>query len=68
MFVDSQGPVIIDLPQAVDAAANNNASRMLERDIENLVASSVSLPPSTTQYGRKYGRFISAANCFPARP
>jgi RIO kinase 1 len=30
------GPVIIDLPQAVDAAGNNHAQRMLLRDIENL--------------------------------
>ena len=30
------GPVIIDLPQAVDAAANNNAKTMLERDVRNI--------------------------------
>jgi RIO kinase 1 len=30
------GPVIIDLPQAVDAAGNNHARRMLLRDVENL--------------------------------
>jgi len=36
VLVDSYGPVIIDLPQAVDAAANNNAQRMLERDVENM--------------------------------
>jgi RIO kinase 1 len=30
------GPVIIDLPQAVDAAGNNHAQRMLLRDVENL--------------------------------
>jgi RIO kinase 1 len=29
-------PVIIDLPQAVDAAGNNHAQRMLLRDVENL--------------------------------
>jgi RIO kinase 1 len=34
---DSQpGPVIIDLPQAVDAAGNNHAGRMLLRDVANL--------------------------------
>ncbi len=32
------GPVIIDLPQAVDAAGNNHASRMLLRDVANLRA------------------------------
>jgi RIO kinase 1 len=30
------GPVIIDLPQAVDAAGNNHASRMLLRDVANV--------------------------------
>ena len=33
---DAHGPVIIDLPQAVDAAGNNNARSMLERDIRNI--------------------------------
>ena len=36
VLVDEDGPVIIDLPQAVDAAANNNARAMLERDIKNM--------------------------------
>lgn len=35
LLADS-GPVIIDLPQAVDAAGNNHASRMLLRDVANL--------------------------------
>lgn len=36
VLVDEHGPVIIDLPQAVDAAANNNAKAMLERDVRNM--------------------------------
>ncbi len=36
VLVDENGPVIIDLPQAVDAASNNNARAMLERDIKNM--------------------------------
>ncbi len=36
VLVDESGPVIIDLPQAVDAAANNNARTMLERDVNNM--------------------------------
>jgi len=36
VLVDEYGPVIIDLPQAVDAAANNNAQAMLARDINNM--------------------------------
>ena len=42
VLVDEYGPVIIDLPQAVDAAANNNAFAMLERDVNNM----------TTYYGQ----------------
>ena len=38
VLVDDQGPVIIDLPQAVDAVGNNNARAMLERDINNMTA------------------------------
>ena len=36
VLVDENGPVIIDLPQAVNAAANNNAQSMLERDVDNM--------------------------------
>ncbi|MCW4443765.1 serine protein kinase RIO [Vibrio splendidus] len=36
VLVDEYGPVIIDLPQAVDASANNNAEWMLARDINNI--------------------------------
>lgn len=36
VLVDDYGPVIIDLPQAVDAAANNNAAAMLKRDVVNI--------------------------------
>jgi len=38
VLVGSDGPVIIDLPQAVDASSNNNAAKMLERDVDNLAA------------------------------
>ncbi len=36
VLVDDYGPVIIDLPQVVDAAGNNNAQWMLARDINNM--------------------------------
>jgi len=36
VLVDEYGPVIIDLPQAVDASANNNAKAMLIRDVDNM--------------------------------
>ena len=38
ILLSATGPVIIDLPQAVDAAGNNHASRMLLRDVGNLSA------------------------------
>jgi RIO kinase 1 len=55
VLVDKNGPVIIDLPQAVDAAANNNASRMLERDVENLAVYFGQFAPEllATQYGKE---------------
>ena len=36
VLVDDYGPVIIDLPQAVDAAANMHAKSMLQRDVRNM--------------------------------
>jgi RIO kinase 1 len=36
ILLGAGGPVIIDLPQAVDAAGNNHAARMLLRDVNNL--------------------------------
>lgn len=36
VLVDQHGPVIIDLPQAVNAAGNNSAAMMLERDVDNM--------------------------------
>ena len=36
ILFSADGPVIIDLPQAVDAAGNNHAADMLERDVANL--------------------------------
>ncbi len=38
VLLAADGPVIIDLPQAVDAAGNNHAARMLLRDVANLRA------------------------------
>jgi RIO kinase 1 len=38
VLLDAAGPVIIDLPQAVDAASNNNAFAMLRRDVDNITA------------------------------
>ena len=53
VLAGSDGLVIIDLPQAIGAAANNNARSMLVRDIENLTGYFGRFAPEliTTDYG-----------------
>ncbi|MCL5801652.1 MAG: phosphotransferase [Gammaproteobacteria bacterium] len=55
VLVGSEGPVIIDLPQAVDAASNNAAASMLERDVARLAAYFGRFAPAllTTDYGKE---------------
>jgi RIO kinase 1 len=67
ILVDAQGPVIIDLPQAVDAAANNNAARMLERDVNNLAAYFGRFAPEllTTSFGKEIWKIYESGNLTP---
>jgi RIO kinase 1 len=53
ILLAADGPVIIDLPQAVDAAGNNHAKRMLLRDVDNLRAFFGGFAPELlqTEYG-----------------
>ena len=55
ILVGSDGPVIIDLPQAVDAAGNNHAKDMLARDVKNLSDYFGQFAPEllTTQYAKE---------------
>ncbi len=55
VLVDEYGPVIIDLPQAVDAAANNNAQAMLTRDVNNMARYYSQFAPELihTQYAKE---------------
>ena len=55
ILVGSDGPVIIDLPQAVDAAGNNHASSMLDRDVTNLANyfGQFAADLRTTDYGKE---------------
>ena len=55
VLVDRDGPVIIDLPQAVNAAGNNNAAGMLQRDVQNITNYFSRFAPSlaSTQYGKE---------------
>jgi len=55
ILLSQDGPVIIDLPQAVDAAGNNQAKGMLERDVDNLASYFGRFAPEllTSQYGKE---------------
>ena len=55
VLLDEDGPVIIDLPQAVNAAANNNAQFMLQRDVDNMKRYFGQFAPELlgTQYGKE---------------
>lgn len=55
VLVDDYGPVIIDLPQAVDAAGNNNAQAMLARDVNNMTSYYGQYAPELlhTQYAKE---------------
>ena len=55
VLVDRDGPVIIDLPQAVDAAGNNNAAAMLLRDAGNITTYFAQFAPAlaSTQFGKE---------------
>ncbi len=67
ILIDAQGPVIIDLPQAVDAAANNNAARMLERDVDNLCAYFGQFAPEllATRYGKEIWKLYESGLLHP---
>ncbi len=67
ILVDANGPVIIDLPQAVDAAANNNAARMLERDVDNLADYFGRFAPELlkTEYGKEIWKLYESGDLTP---
>jgi RIO kinase 1 len=67
ILVDTHGPMIIDLPQAVDAASNNNAPRMLERDVNNLAVYFGRFAPEllATSYGKEIWKIYESGNLTP---
>lgn len=67
VLVDSKGPVIIDLPQAVNAAGNNSASMMLERDVDNMRAYFGQFAPELlkTDYGKEIWALYEAGDLHP---
>ena len=67
VLVDTNGPVIIDLPQAVNASGNNSASKMLERDVENMRNYFGQFSPQllTTDYGKEIWALYEDGNLQP---
>ena len=64
ILVGAEGPVIIDLPQAVDAAGNGNAGAMLERDVANLAGYFGRYAPELldSEYGKEIWRLYEAGS------
>jgi RIO kinase 1 len=67
ILVGSDGPVIIDLPQAVDAAGNSSAGPMLERDVANLASYFSRFAPqlADSDYGKEIWRLYQAGSLTP---
>jgi len=67
VLVGSDGPVIIDLPQAVDAAGNNSARSMLERDVDNLAAYFGRFAPElrSSEYGKEIWMLYEGGKLHP---
>jgi RIO kinase 1 len=67
VLVDAHGPVIIDLPQAVNAAGNNGAFAMLERDVNNIRGTLARFAPELleTQYAREIWALFEAGELQP---
>ncbi|HMU67361.1 MAG TPA: RIO1 family regulatory kinase/ATPase, partial [Cellvibrionaceae bacterium] len=68
VLVDAYGPVIIDLPQAVDAARNNNAKAMFMRDINNMTQYFGRYNPSllSTRFGEEIWQLYQHGELTPA--
>ncbi|MCP5326251.1 MAG: serine protein kinase RIO [Oceanospirillaceae bacterium] len=67
VLVDENGPVIIDLPQAVDAAANNHAQSMLTRDVNNMTRYYAQFAPQleNTHYAEEMWALYESGNLTP---
>jgi len=70
VLVDAAGPVIIDLPQAVDAASNNGAFSMLERDVNNIRTTLGRLAPELlqTEFAREMWSHFEQGNLHADTP
>ncbi|MDQ6621239.1 MAG: serine protein kinase RIO [Pseudomonadota bacterium] len=70
ILIAADGPVIIDLPQAVDAAGNNHAPSILERDVVNLRNYFGRYIPELlpTEYGKEIWALYEAGTLQPGTP
>ncbi len=70
ILLSEHGPVIIDLPQAVDAAGNNHAQSMLTRDVDNLTHYFGHFAPELlkTQYGKEIWALYEQGELQPDSP
>ena len=70
ILLAADGPVIIDLPQAVDAAGNNHAKRMLLRDVDNLRDFFGRVNPHLlpTRYGEEIWGLYESGSLTPETP
>jgi RIO kinase 1 len=67
ILVGQAGPVIIDVPQAIDAAGNSSAGEMLERDVSNLAACLGRFAPGLlpTRFGKEIWALYQAGQLQP---
>lgn len=67
VLAGKEGPVIIDLPQAVDAASNSNAHSLLLRDVDNLTRYFGCFAPELleTDYGNEIWFLYRKGNLHP---
>ena len=67
VLLGPDGPVIIDLPQAVDAAGNNHAFNMLERDVGNMASYFGRFAPELkrTRYAKEMWALYEAGTLHP---
>ncbi len=70
VLVGPEGPVIIDLPQAVNAAANNNALAMLQRDVGNITETLGRFAPEllATDYANEMWALFEQGLLLPETP
>lgn len=67
VLVGAEGPVVIDFPQAVNAAGNNSAKAIFLRDVENMAAYFGRFAPELkrTKYGKEIWKLYERGDLHP---